>query len=136
MTPQMTQPMSHPRNNAVSVRDLEVRILSGDRPYTEPVPIVRGLDLTVPTGQVTALVGANGAGKTTALRTVTGALAFTAGMVEVLGTPVGPPACAPHWGWRACPISRPIRGAGPRSTWSDCAAGWSPASTAPASRSC
>lgn len=103
MNQQLPQQMSQPLSNAVMVRDLEVRIPSGDRSYAEPLLIVRGLDLTVPAGQVTALVGANGAGKTTALRTVTGALAFTAGMVEVLGTPVGPAHVRPPLGVASMP---------------------------------
>ena len=44
-----------------------------------------GLSLAVPAGAVTVLLGANGAGKTTALRVVTGALVADAGHVRVFG---------------------------------------------------
>ena len=44
-----------------------------------------GLDLTVPSGQITVLLGPNGAGKTTAIRTVTGAFAPDRGLVRVFG---------------------------------------------------
>lgn len=103
MNPQLPQQMSPSPSNAVAVRDLEVRLPSGGRPYTEPLPIIRGLDLTVPAGQVTALVGVNGAGKTTTLRTVTGALAVDAGTVEVLGTALGPARVRPPLGVASMP---------------------------------
>ena len=43
------------------------------------------LTLQAPKGSVTVLLGPNGSGKTTAVRTVTGALVPDAGMVEVFG---------------------------------------------------
>ena len=42
---------------------------------------VRGVSLTVEAGETVALVGANGAGKTTMLRTIAGAHSLTAGRV-------------------------------------------------------
>ena len=84
------QRINEQRKDALTVRGLEVRLASEERRYAELLPVVRGLDLTVPVGQVTAMVGANGAGKTTTLRAVTGALPFTDGTVEVLGTVIGP----------------------------------------------
>ena len=95
--------MSHHRHDAITVRGLEVRLPPGDRPYAQPLPVVRGLDLTVPAGRVTALVGANGAGKTTALRAVTGAIAFTAGTVDVLGEPLGSARIRPPHGSASVP---------------------------------
>ncbi|WP_344450493.1 ABC transporter ATP-binding protein [Actinocorallia aurantiaca] len=50
-----------------------------------PVQALRGLDLTVPYGQVTALVGANGAGKTTLLLILATLLAPDAGEIRVAG---------------------------------------------------
>ncbi|WP_309130705.1 ABC transporter ATP-binding protein [Brevibacterium sp.] len=43
------------------------------------------LTVVIPPGQVTALIGLNGAGKTTAMRTLAGRLHPTAGQVRVLG---------------------------------------------------
>jgi ABC-2 type transport system ATP-binding protein len=57
------------------------------------VEALRGLDLTVPYGQVTALVGANGAGKTTLLLVLATLLRPDAGEVRVAGfDPVTHPA--------------------------------------------
>ncbi len=42
--------------------------------YNDVVLVLRGLSLAVPDGQIVALLGANGAGKTTALRAITGIL--------------------------------------------------------------
>lgn len=95
--------MSQEFEDAVVIRGLEVRMPQRDRPYAESVPVVRELDLTVPAGQVTAIVGANGAGKTTTLRVVTGALAATAGAVEVLGRSLGPARIRPPQGAASMP---------------------------------
>lgn len=95
--------MNEYRNNAVTVRGLEVRVPPGERPYAEPLPVVRGLDLTVPVGQVTAMVGANGAGKTTTLRAITGAHPFSAGSIEVLGTALGSARVRPPHGAASLP---------------------------------
>lgn len=46
--------------------------------------ILHGIDLTVPSGEVTALLGANGAGKTTTLRAVCGMIQTT-GVIELHG---------------------------------------------------
>ncbi|TDC44670.1 ABC transporter ATP-binding protein [Actinomadura sp. KC345] len=50
-----------------------------------PVQALRGLDITVPYGQVTALVGPNGAGKTTLLLILATLLAPDAGTVRIGG---------------------------------------------------
>ena len=47
--------------------------------YNDVVLVLRGLSLTVSDGQIVALLGANGAGKTTALRAITGILDVHAG---------------------------------------------------------
>jgi len=44
-----------------------------------PTPILRGLNLEVPAGSMCGLIGRNGAGKTTFLRAIMGALAAEAG---------------------------------------------------------
>ena len=47
------------------------------------VPVLRGVDLTVPRGRVVALLGANGAGKTTLIRILATLLAADGGTVTV-----------------------------------------------------
>lgn len=51
------------------------------------VPAVHGVDLTVRSGEVVALLGANGAGKTTALMAVMGVLPVLSGSVSLFGRP-------------------------------------------------
>jgi branched-chain amino acid transport system ATP-binding protein len=50
--------------------------------------IVRGLDLVVEQGEIVALLGANGAGKTTVLKTISGILDPQKGSIEFLGKPI------------------------------------------------
>ncbi|MEU6521263.1 metal ABC transporter ATP-binding protein [Streptomyces sp. NPDC046924] len=50
-------------------------------------PVLRGIDLTVRRGEVVALLGANGSGKSTAVRSVIGQVPAVAGEVELFGTP-------------------------------------------------
>ncbi len=42
--------------------------------YNEVILVLRGLSIEVPDGQIVALLGANGAGKTTSLRAISGLL--------------------------------------------------------------
>jgi ABC-2 type transport system ATP-binding protein len=65
---------------AVQVRDLQVRF--------DAVLAVDGLDLSVPAGGSVALVGRNGAGKSTSLRVLAGVLPASAGQVRVSGVDV------------------------------------------------
>lgn len=52
------------------------------------VEVLHGVDLTVPAGTLTAVLGASGCGKSTLLRVVAGFLRPTAGEVLVAGRPV------------------------------------------------
>ena len=49
------------------------------------VHAVNGVDLTIPAGEIYGLVGADGAGKTTTLRLLVGALSLTSGEASVSG---------------------------------------------------
>jgi ABC-2 type transport system ATP-binding protein len=52
---------------------------------------LRPLDLRVPSGQLVALIGHNGSGKSTFLRLVAGLLDLTDGTIDVFGAPAGTP---------------------------------------------
>ncbi|MFJ9658980.1 metal ABC transporter ATP-binding protein [Streptomyces griseoflavus] len=60
--------------------------LRGVRAELGARPVLRGIDLTVRRGEVVALLGANGSGKSTAVRTVIGQVPVTAGGIELFGT--------------------------------------------------
>ena len=67
--------------------------------YGQGAPVLRGLSLRVPTGRIVALLGANGAGKSTTLRAIAGLLpyergALTAGEILLDGRRVD--GVAPH----------------------------------------
>ncbi|MFC9065574.1 ATP-binding cassette domain-containing protein [Streptomyces carpaticus] len=51
-------------------------------------PVLRGIDLTVGPGEVVALLGANGSGKSTAVRAAVGQVPVTGGELALFGTPV------------------------------------------------
>ena len=58
--------------------------------YDHVILVLKGMSLTVNEGQIVALLGANGAGKTTALKAISGLLksengAVTDGTIEFLG---------------------------------------------------
>ena len=63
--------------NAIRVRGVQKRF--GRK------PVLRGVDLNVPAGATTVLLGSNGEGKTTLLNLCLGVLARTEGELEVLG---------------------------------------------------
>jgi len=63
-----------------------------------PSQVLFGVDLRVGAGQVVSLLGRNGMGKTTLLRTLFGQLPLRAGAVRLAGTDIG--------GWRPDRIAR------------------------------
>jgi len=65
--------------------------LSGVHTHIGAYHILHGVDLEVPTGQVTMLLGRNGAGKTTTLRTVMGLWSASAGKLVFDGRRIGGP---------------------------------------------
>ncbi len=52
------------------------------------IQAVKGITFTVGEGELVSLIGANGAGKTTALKAITGLLPAASGDIELLGRPI------------------------------------------------
>ncbi|MFL6586564.1 MAG: ABC transporter ATP-binding protein [Luteimonas sp.] len=71
-----------PDANAPAVLLRDVRLDRGGR------SVLSGIDLSVPRGSVTAVLGPSGSGKSTLLSALTGELVPAAGTVEVFGEPV------------------------------------------------
>ena len=67
---------------ALSVRNLRVT-LGG-------LPVLRGVTLSVPQGELVALIGPNGSGKTTLLRAILGLQSVDSGEIRVLDQPLSP----------------------------------------------
>lgn len=65
-----------------AVRLTDLRLVRGGR------TILDGIDLSVPRGSITAILGPSGSGKSTLLAALTGELLPAKGSVEVLGQPV------------------------------------------------
>lgn len=53
------------------------------------VPALRGLNIDVEAGEIVALIGANGAGKSTTLKAISGLVSPAAGTIELNGQPLG-----------------------------------------------
>ncbi len=62
--------------------------LEGIQAGYNSVPVLFGVDLEVQEGEIVALLGANGAGKSTVLRVITGLLHPSAGVVRFRGQPI------------------------------------------------
>ncbi|MEJ0068340.1 MAG: ABC transporter ATP-binding protein [Pseudomonadota bacterium] len=78
--------MEDPAEPLLSVNNIEVV-------YNDVILVLRGLSLAVPRGQIVALLGANGAGKSTTLKAISGLLktedgAITRGTVHFDGEPI------------------------------------------------
>jgi len=72
--------MTEPSNNLITIRGL--KFARGDR------PIFDGVDVDIPLGKVTAIMGPSGTGKTTLLRLICGQLKPDAGTIHVNGTSI------------------------------------------------
>jgi branched-chain amino acid transport system ATP-binding protein len=62
--------------------------LSNVESYYGPIMAIRSISLEVRQGQIVALLGANGAGKTTVLKTISGILDPQKGSIEFCGKPI------------------------------------------------
>jgi ABC-2 type transport system ATP-binding protein len=64
---------------------MPVAELCGVRKNYGPVAALRGIDLAIEPGELVALLGANGAGKTTAVRVLLGLAVADAGTATIFG---------------------------------------------------
>ena len=88
----------------------EVLRLEGVDTFYGQIHALRGVSLSVRQGQVVALLGANGAGKSTTLRTISGLIAPRAGRVTFMGEDITrtPAHLLPHKGLVHVPEGRRI----------------------------
>ena len=84
--------------------------IAGLRAAYGPIEALRGIDLEVRAGELVCLLGANGAGKSTTLRTISGLLRPAAGRVAFEGRSIGglPPAAILEAGIAHCPEGRRV----------------------------
>ena len=68
--------------------DAPILKVSNIESYYGPIMAVRGVSLEVPRGRIVAVLGANGAGKTTILKTISGVLDPLKGTIEFDGRPI------------------------------------------------
>ena len=76
----MTRRKKHSRKRRQRAMS-EILKLNGVKMSYGPIAALKGVDLSVGEGQIVALLGANGAGKTTALKVISGLLKPTAGEI-------------------------------------------------------
>lgn len=79
-TAKMTDPMTGPMTAATPL----LKLLNVESAYG-PVRAIRGVSLSVQTGQIATILGSNGAGKTTTLKTISGIIDPRKGSVEFKG---------------------------------------------------
>ena len=84
--------------------------LSGLRAAYGPIEALRGVDLEVRAGELVCLLGANGAGKSSTLRAISGLVRPTAGRIVFDGRPITglPPATILEAGIAHCPEGRRV----------------------------
>jgi branched-chain amino acid transport system ATP-binding protein len=85
MTTTLEKPV--PANTAATAPDLILKVRNIES-YYGPIMAIRGVSLDVPKGKIVTVLGANGAGKTTILKTISGVLDPLKGTVEFEGRPI------------------------------------------------
>jgi branched-chain amino acid transport system ATP-binding protein len=76
-----------PAITAPAAADVILKV-SNIESYYGPIMAIRGVSLEVPKGRIVTVLGANGAGKTTILKTISGVLDPLKGTVEFEGRPI------------------------------------------------
>jgi len=69
--------------------DASLLSISGLRGGYGGKPVLRGVDLNIPEGQITAVIGRNGVGKTTLIKSIIGLLPPSAGSIRWRGQEIG-----------------------------------------------
>jgi branched-chain amino acid transport system ATP-binding protein len=82
-----------PGGNGTAPAERPLLELAGIRAAYGGIEVLHGVDLAVPSGAVVALLGANGAGKSTTVKVAAGLLAPTAGAVRIAGHDVTGASC-------------------------------------------
>ncbi|HEX9821927.1 MAG TPA: ATP-binding cassette domain-containing protein, partial [Methylomirabilota bacterium] len=84
--------------------------LEGLRAAYGPIEALRGIDLEVREGELVCLLGANGSGKSTTLRAISGLLRPASGRIVFEGEPIGgrEPAASLAAGIAHCPEGRRV----------------------------
>src|SRR6266542_979549 len=85
--PTSSPPISAHEGDAMSASDIILK-LSNIESYYGPIMAIRGISLEVPRGRIVTLLGANGAGKTTVLKTISGILDPQKGSNEIQHKPI------------------------------------------------
>src|SRR5215510_9653089 len=86
--PTSSRPISEREAMIATVVPETILKLSNIESYYGPIMAIRGISLEVPRGRIVTLLGANGAGKTTVLKTISGILDPQKGSIEFLGKPI------------------------------------------------
>ncbi len=74
--------------------------------YYGSIEALRGVSLEVGAGEVVTMIGSNGAGKSTTLRSISGLIPPRTGSIRFDGVEISTMAPEPHrrrWGSRRCP---------------------------------
>ncbi|MEN3367705.1 MAG: branched-chain amino acid transport system ATP-binding protein [Burkholderiales bacterium] len=74
--------------------DLLLNVKKVTAGYAQDIDVLRDVSLTVQTGEVSGLIGLNGAGKSTVIKTICGFLSPKSGVIEYDGKPIA--GIAPH----------------------------------------
>ncbi|MDN0197982.1 ABC transporter ATP-binding protein [Streptomyces sp. S.PNR 29] len=83
--PGTPRPEPPPTDDTPAVHAEGLTVVRGSR------TVLRGLDFSVPRGQITGLLGPSGCGKSTLMRAIVGTQAKVTGTLDVLGHPAGHP---------------------------------------------
>jgi branched-chain amino acid transport system ATP-binding protein len=84
----LTPQVAEPAGLVTAVAGPPILRVANIESYYGPIMAIRGVSLEVPRGQIVTVLGANGAGKTTILKTISGVLDPLKGSIEFEGKPI------------------------------------------------